>query len=181
MSRPFLAILGVCCVVGLIGYAAATEPGQPTNLKALALRANDVQRHLLAGPAGYWSNAEAARRDGVPVAVYDRGGPIRSYHNSFTPDFSVRISFAGLERADSEIGEYKDAAAAHWGWLQMRAAMRHAVVMEAPAMGTPAGPVAQPVPFKPIAVPRVGNEDAGFAVTWLGFEFTYYIMLIFFM
>jgi hypothetical protein len=170
--RVFLAILGICGILAA-GCGSAGGSGRSVHLKALALQPSDVQSHLLAGPARYWSNAQAAKRDGVPVSSYDAHGRIRSYENDYTPDFSAPVLAAGLERADSEITAYKGVQGAHWGWLRLRATMRKAKVMESTTLGTPAGLAAVPVPFKQIAVPRVGNEDAGFAVTWGGDEFAY--------
>ena len=69
--------------------------------------------------------------------------------------------------------EYKNAVDARWGWRQTVNVWRHANQTGSTTLGTRSGQAAIPVPFKPIAVPRVGDTASGFSATWGGDEAAY--------
>jgi hypothetical protein len=174
-------ILAVCVCLALVGWGSATSADPTPDLKALALRAGDLPGGFALDSGRYWSNSQAAARDRVPVSSYQTHGRIRSYQNIYSHPFAVNSpATGGLQRAGSEITEYRDARGAHWDWLRLRGVWRHATSMGSTTLGSVAGNAGRPVPFKPIVVPLVGNEDAGFAVTWGGDEFDYTTRVIVF-
>lgn len=63
---------------------------------------------------------------------------------------------------------------------RLRSAMRTAYVLSTNTLGTNAGQTGIHVPFRQVAIPPVGNEDATFTADWGGDEFAYTTRVIIF-
>jgi len=147
--------------------------GSSSSLQSFALRLSDLPRGATAGPARSWSNAQAAVRDGVAPSVYDAHGRITSYEDSFDRSLVDGLPPRGLVRASCEITEYKSSSGAHWYYLRLRSAFRHSGVLGATTGGTRFGAASHLYRYTPVAMPRVGNENAGFKAESSGDEFSY--------
>jgi hypothetical protein len=154
---PVLAVLGGC--------GSSSQARAPPNIRSRGMQLRDLPKGTTADLTRFWTNAQAAKRDRVPLGVYTEHGRVRSYHNSF---FHLPINGvlpAWMERADGEVTEFKDVRGAHWEFLRQRVVMRHAAVESSPASGTLSGASGvYRYPYHALRVPRVGDEDEAYTV-----------------
>lgn len=150
-----------------------THASTPPDLRFLALRLSDLPGGSTIGSARYWSNAQAAARDHVSVSQYARHGRIRSYENTFDRTLVDGLPARGLVRANSQIVAYTTQQGAHWDFVRSRNALGHSGVLGATTGGTRVGQASHLFRYTPVALPPIGNEDAGYKAESAGDEFAY--------
>lgn len=148
------------------------------DLPALALQKSDVPGGFSADPARYWTDQQAATRDHVSLPSYRSHGRIRSYSDSYSVSITSTVQAGGLVRPQSEITQFKNTSGAQWYWSRLSKSAARAVVIGATTLGSNAGSAGQPVRFKPIRIPGVGDERAAFTVRAGGDEVDYQITVI---
>jgi hypothetical protein len=160
--------------LALAGCGGSSSGVHAVNFAAVSLRATDVPRGFVREVSRVWTSRQAAARDHVAASLYARHGLLRSYDEAYVQRETLNSPpTGGLHRASSEIAEYVNAADARWGWRVAEHFWRHANQVGATTLGSHSGQAAVPVPFKPIAVPRVGNASSGYSATWGGDEAAY--------
>src|SRR5947209_20362507 len=92
----------------LFGGCGSSSSGP--SLQQLALRLSDFPKATILDTRRTWTNAQAARRDHVAVALYDRHGRQASYSETFERHIMNGSEPTWLLSADTEITQYRNDA-----------------------------------------------------------------------
>jgi hypothetical protein len=160
-------LLGLCLLL-LDASMSAAQSNPP--LRSLALRLSDLPPYTTADSARVWTNAQAAKRDHVPVATYNQRGRILSYQDSFERHVINGSEPTWLLHTDSEITAFRGAAGARWYFGRVSAAMKRSYVTSTNNLGANAGQTGIRVYFHTLAVPPLGNRRIGLTVNSGGDE-----------
>lgn len=180
-SRGVSSILGVgLCLLVVAGCGSTSQDKKGPNLRMLALHLADLPPQTKEESARYWTNAQAAARDSVSAATYDRHGRIQSYTDVFARHVMNGSEPTWLLHADSEITSYRDVAGASWYYDRLSSGMRKAYVVGSTTLGTSSGTTGVHVPFQRLSVPAVGDAHVAFTADWGGDEVGYTTRVIIF-
>ncbi len=162
-------------ILALAGFGTVSGATPRLGLPSVALRVSDLPRGATLATARFWSNAQAAKRDGVSASVYKRHGRIRSYQVTFDRELVNGLPPRGIVHADSEITAFRSAGGARWYFSRVdRRLRRQGVIgsLTGGANGSP-GSASHAFTYHPAALPRIGDQTAGFVAQSSGDEFAY--------
>jgi hypothetical protein len=155
-----ILVFGPCLLQLSACGSTSVAPSNPP-LRSLALRLSDLPPSTTADSARFWSNAQAATRDHVPVAAYQQHGRILSYQDSFERHVMNGSEPTWLLHTDSEITAFRGAAGARWYFGRMSAAMKRSYVTSTNNLGANAGQTGLHIHFHLLAIPPLGNRRVG--------------------
>jgi hypothetical protein len=160
----------IVLLAGILLAACGTS-STSGSLPGLAVRPSDLLGGMVRASTSWWTNRQAAKRDGISPAAYDRHGRLRSYDVRFERGSgSTRTDLQGVE---SEVAVYRSTAGAHWAFEQARFAVKRGYMWGSTTLGTHRGLARVSVPFTVLPIPPVGTDRAGYTSTWGGDEFAY--------
>lgn len=161
-----------CRYVAILLLAGCGSATRLPRLQHLTLRPSDLPRGMKLESARWWSNTQAARRDGVAPSVYVSHGRQESYSVRFTRSLSgATVTY--LQRVESEITAFRNPPGAAWAYTRARAAAEHSYMWGATTLGSDRGRARVRVPARQVTAPAVGASRAAFLATWGGDEFAY--------
>lgn len=177
-----VALLGAVSLVLLVaaGCGSNSQAQSRPNLPSLGLRLSDLPSQTTKDGAGFSTVAQAARRNGIPPAVYGSLGHVASYQGSFSRNVMNGAGLTWLLHADSQITAFKDSAQAHWYLDRTRRAWLKTYVMSTNNLGANAGQTGIHNYFHRLAIPSVGAAHAAFTVDSGGDEMGFTTRVIFF-
>lgn len=168
----FVFLLALFAPVPLAG-CGSSHASEPANPKSAALRASELPTPVASVAAGYWSPGVLAQEDRLPPSLLQAHGLVRSYHNGFFRTLIDNMPVNGVVRADSTITQWKTVAGARWYFSRLVPSIRRSGVLGTTTSGTNVGQASYTYPYKPLSIPRIGDESAGFEAYWAGDEFSY--------
>lgn len=182
-----MSVRGAICLLGLgasllvaAGCGSSSSAQARPDLRVLGLRLSDLPAQTTVDSTRYWSNAQAAHRDGVPVTAYNQHGRVLSYQDSFTRNVLNGSDSIWLLLANSEITAYKTVAGARWYYDRLRSEMQKEYVPSTNNLGANAGQTGIHVSFHGLAIPPLGDAHAAFTADSGGDEMAFTTRVILF-
>lgn len=169
-----------CLVIATMAavWIACSLPGRATaagpDLRSMALHGQDLPRGAILYVSRFWTDAQAALRDRVPVSVYQRHRRLLSYETEFNrPLLYGRVEVSGLDLARAEITRFRSARGATWYFRHLQPILRHDFVAGTTTGGTMQGGAYHRFPYFPSLVPAVADQVAAYTAGWAADEYAY--------
>ncbi len=174
LSSTLLLFSQLLWLTAIPGSAAQLR--QTSGPRTYALHLSDLPRGSDRESARFIGNAVAAKRDHVPVSLYNRHGRIISYFDNFSRPLINGLSLharVNIVAASSEVTEFRTTSGARWYFMRLLRATLRSGVYGSTTAGTHVGEAKHLFPYHRAPAPVVGNQTAAFRASWAADEFAY--------
>jgi len=178
LIRGSMLFLSVVLLLAGCG-ASASEAKSRVSLSLLVAHVTDFPKGSSADVAIDWNTRQKAKRDYVTIAPYLGHGWVESYSATFLLLAIGGLPTSWMERAASEITEYRDVAGASWDYARQKRALAHSGVSSFQASATNSTKAKSHVyPYRPGIAVHIGDESSAYTVTWPSDEVSYTTRII---